>query len=335
MSVEIRFDGRRYGYWQSVSIRESVDDLCAGVRLDMTRPGAGDGLGITANTVIDVLADGDLVTRVRPDVLRRQVGADSHNIRIEARSLARELVDCTLSKTIKGATLAGIAKTLCGAFGVGLKAPQKTAVVPEFSMQAEIPANALINAARGADLLLYPQPDGGLILAPPTDAAPVATLTYGVDLLNYAVVDEWRIRYSEYRVKGYDHAANRGHVGVARDAGIAYHRPMQIVADRHGHGVGGCERRAEMERTRRQARAHRLDLAVQGWRHAAGIWAVNTQVRVVIPQEGIDGVYFIGERELSLDEQGGHITQLTVMPRAAFLGQTQVKNDRRGSGGAR
>jgi prophage tail gpP-like protein len=51
------------------------------------------------------------------------------------------------------------------------------------------------------------------------------------------------------------------------------------------------------------------------------LWAVNTQVRVVIPAEGIDAVFLIAERSLSLDSEGGSITRLQVMHRNAFIGE--------------
>ncbi len=329
--VELLFDGRRYAYWQQVEIRESVDDLCASVRLAITRPGAGDALGLTPNTVVQVLADGHLVATVRPDSLHRQVSAENHTIHLDARTLSRELVDCQHSVTMKGLKLGEVVKRLCAAFKVPVKIDVQTAVVLDFSMQCEVPANALINAARAANLLLYALPDGGLILTSPTNAAPVATLEYGINIMSYAVVDEWKLRYSEYRIKGYDHATNSAHSAVARDAGISYFRPMHVIADKHGQGVGGCDRRATLERNRRLARAHRLDMQVAGWSHNGGLWAANTQVRVIIPHEGIDDVFLIGERTLSLDDKGGSITHLQAMPRAAYLG-VEKKKARRGAG---
>ena len=67
-AVELRFDGQRYAYWQQVDIRESVDDLCASVHLGYVKPGAGSSLGLTANTVVDVLVGGDVVTKARSDI---------------------------------------------------------------------------------------------------------------------------------------------------------------------------------------------------------------------------------------------------------------------------
>ncbi|MCL1961395.1 MAG: hypothetical protein FWG56_06425 [Desulfovibrionaceae bacterium] len=322
--VEIRFDGIRYGGWQRAEIRASVDDLCASLKLDVTLPGTGTDLGITANTVIDALIGGGLVTKSRLDSLSRSVSKDSHDIAIEGRSLARELVDSQTSKTLSGLTLAEIAKRLCADFKVPLKVAAKTNVVEEFAMQCESPANALINAVRTANLLLYPMPDGGLILTEPDAAAPVALLRYGEHILEYSIVDEYSLRFSEYCVKGYDYDENEGTSSRARDPEINYYRPMEIVADKHGHGIGGCERRAELERNRRLARAHRIELTLQGWRYPAWgvwrLWDINTQVRVTIPPENVDDVFLIGDRTFRLGDRSGRTTKLTLMKREAFSG---------------
>jgi prophage tail gpP-like protein len=334
--VELRFDGQRFAYWQHVDIRDSVDDLCTSVHLAYVRPGVGSSLGLTANTVVDVLVGGERVATTRSDVRRRRVDAESHVMRFAGRSLARELVDCQYSKTLSGLRLAEIVKRLCGVFKVPVKIDAETAVVPEFSMQCEVPANALINAVRAANLLLYPLPDGGLILTKPTDAPPVSTLQMGVNIQSYEVIDEDKLRFSDYVIKGYDYSSNSALRGAVKDGGIAFFRPMHIVADRHGQGLGGCGRRAELERNRRLARAHRIEIEVPGWRYpdADGAWhpwAINTQVRVIIPEEDVDGVFLIGERAFRLDDQGGRITVLTVMHRDAFLGE-EKKKAKRGAG---
>lgn len=335
-AVELRFDGQRFAYWQQVDIRESVDDLCASVHLGYVKPGAGSSLGLTANTVVDVLIGGDVVTKARSDTRRRKVNSENHAMRFDGRSLARELVDCQYSKTLSGLKLGEIVKRLCKAFEVPVKIEAETVVVPDFSMQCEVPANALINAVRAANLLLYPLPDGGLILTKPSEALPVSTLQYGVNIKSYEVIDEDKLRFSDYTIKGYDYGANLAFKGAAKDPGITFFRPMHVVADKHGKGLGSCERRAVLERNRRLARAHRIELELAGWRYqdSAGDWhpwAINTQVRVIIPEEDIDGVFLIGERAFQLDDRGGEITMLQVMHRNAFLGEDK-KKAKRGAG---
>lgn len=322
--VEIRFNGQRYSYWQNVHISSSVDDLASSVGLAVTRPGTGQRLGVDANTKIEVLIGDTVVETIRPDQISRHVDAESHSISIEARSLGRELIDCQYSKTLSGLKLGEIVKQLCSLFKVPVMIDVETFEVPDFAMQCESPANALINAARAANLLLYPTADGGLILTTPTDKPPVATLIYGDHIQSYDVVDEYKLRFSEYLVKGYDYQNDQALKGNVKDSGINYFRPLHIMADKSGQGVGGCDRRAQLERNRRLARSHRIDLDVYGWTHANGVWAVNTQVRVMIPDEDIDGVYLIGDRSFTLDDQRGSMTRLTVMKREAFVGEEKT-----------
>ena len=344
-NVTLAFDGQRYSHWQKVSLRASVDDLCASLSLAVTIPESDTALPFSANTVVSVLIGEALVSTIRPDNVRRCVDDKSHTIQIAARSLGRELVDCQYSKTLNGLTLGDIVKKLCEAFAVPVTIAAETASVPNFSMQCEQPSNALLNAVRAANLLLYPLPDGGLILTAPTDAPPVCTLAYGSRIKSYEVVDEYKLRFSDYVVKSFDYDGNKALKGGVKDQGVGYFRPMHIVADRHGGSLGGCDRRAELERNRRLARAHRVELTisgadyfddqgqlqrVSGWEYldAEGkkqVFAINTQVRVVIPAEGIDAVFLIGECELSLDDRGGHICRLQLMSREAFLGKDQPK----------
>jgi prophage tail gpP-like protein len=192
-------------------------------------------------------------------------------------------------------------------------------------MQCEMPSNALINAARSANLMLYSTPDGGLILTTPDNSEPVATLVYGKHFKSYNVTEDFKQRYSDYVIKGFDYKDGKGLKGAVKDLGISYFRPMHIMADKNGENLGSLKRRAELEHNRRLARAFRIDLVVCGYQHATGLWAVNTRVRVVIPDEGIDSVFLIGEKEFSRDDSGGSVTHLQVMPRDAFIGEEKLK----------
>ena len=54
-------------------------------------------------------------------------------------------------------------------------------------------------------------------------------------------------------------------------------------------------------------------------------------MRVIIPEEGIDDVFLIGERTFRLDDKGGSVTLLQVMHRNAFIGE-EKKKAKRGAG---
>ena len=73
-----------------------------------------------------------------------------------------------------------------------------------------------------------------------------------------------------------------------------------------------------------------------GWRYQDTAsdwqrWAVNTQVRVIIPPEDIDGVFMIGEIAYREDDHIGKIAVLQVMHRNAFVGE-EKKKSKRGAG---
>lgn len=336
--VMLKFDGRAYAYWQRMEIHDSVDDLCTSVHLGLSSPDAVTPLDLTPNTLAQVMVGGDLVATVRADMIVRQVGDKSHALTFAGRSIARELVDCQFSATYKGLHLGEVVKRICAAFKVPVKTPSDTPLTPNFSMQCEVPANALINAARAANRLLYPQPDGGLILTTPTTDKPVASLAMESSgsgrIKAYSVIDEYRLRFSDYTVKGYDYANNRALKGAVRDTGITFFRPLHVLADKFTAGPLDCGQRALLERNRRLARSHRIDMLIQGWRHAAGgVWAVNTQVRVVLPAEGVDDVFLIGDRTLILDADGGETTRLRLMHRDAFTGYERRNVKRGGKSG--
>lgn len=329
--IELRFNSQRFNNWQQVSLRDSVDDLCASIVLGVSRPGFGDNLGLNANTLVQAYCNGELVSTIRVDTIRRRVDSQNHALQLSGRSLGRELVDCQYSKTFSGLKLAEVVKRLCATFQVPVTIDADTAVVPSFAMQCEVPANALINAARAANLLIYALPDGGLILTNPTTAAAVATLEYGKHFKRYEVIEDHKLRFSDYVVKSFDYSNDAAIKGGIKDTGIDFFRPMHIIADRYSQSVGGCGRRAELERNRRMARAYSIVLEVPGWGHENGLWKINTQVRVIIEPEGIDEVFLIGDRGLNLvpDDNGqGATTNLTVMRRSAWLGQPEQKRKR-------
>jgi prophage tail gpP-like protein len=328
-SIMLKFDGLRFDAWQEVDFGLSVDDLCAKGKLGIGGlDPAAKAIPLTANTVMEVFADDELVTTVRSDQRRRGVSATSSSRQLECRSLGRELVDCQYSAKMSGKKLGDIVKAICDIFKVPVKIDCKTEVVAEFAMQCEVPANALLNAARAANKLLYALPSGGLMLAEPNNEPAVATLTYGPQIKSYEVIEEDRLRFSDYVVKSFDYLSDTPLKGAAKDDGIKFFRPMHLVADKHGHTTGGCGRRAELERNRRKARAHRIELTVQGWHHAGGLYRINTQIRVVIPDDGIDDVLLVGDIHYKFNQKDGRTCTLAVMSREAFVGEPKTNKKR-------
>lgn len=323
--VTLKFNGLQFDDWQQVNIRQSIDELVTQVQLGFARPGTGTPIPIDVNTVAQVLIKNHLISTVRTDSAPRRITENSHSNQFMGRSLGRELVDTQYSATYKNLTVSEIVKRICTLFKVPLKPFQSTALVPDFAMQSESPANAIVNAARTANLLIYPTAEGGLIMAEPDNNPPVATIEMGKQIKELTINDDYRQRFSEYLVKSFDYGANTARKGTVKDDGLNFFRPMHVIADRMGNSLGALQRRAEMERNRRLARAHSLVVTVVGWGHEqSGLWQpwqLNTQVRAVVSDEGIDQTLLISDIELSQDERTGTLATLTLVHRNAFVGQ--------------
>lgn len=330
--VTLRFNGLSFDFWQRVNITMSVDALVASVQLSFAKKDIGKNFPVTINTVAEVLINDVLVATVRPDMANRRIGPNQHTNSFNGRSLGRELVDTQYSATLKNQSVTEIVKRVCSVFKVPLIPLQKTAMVPNFSMQSESPANAIINAVRTANILIYPTPDGGLVMAEPDNSPSVATLEMGKQIQYIDVPEEFRLRYSEYLVKTFDYDANTARKGNVVDNEFNFFRPMHIIADRLGGSIGALQRRAEMERNRRLARAHRYEIVVTGWGHdQTGVWQpwrLNQHIRVVVPDEDIDQVMMVSDLEFTQDDQGGTLTKITVVHRNAFAGQPPTAKKR-------
>lgn len=330
--VTLRFGGLSFDFWQDVAINMSVDDLVATVELAFAKSDIGKNFPVTVNTVAQVLMNGWLVATVRPDMVRRRIGPEQHTNSFNGRSLGRELVDTQYSATYKNVTVTEIVSRICSLFKVPLTPLQKTALVPDFSMQSESPANAIINAARTANILIYPTPEGGLIMAEPDNGQPVATLVMGEQIQYIDLTEEYRLRHSEYMVKSFDYGAGSARKNVAKDTELDFFRPMHIIADRMGNSLGALQRRADMERNRRLARAHRFDVGLVGWGHdQAGPWMpwlLNRHVRIVVPEENYDEVRLISDIKFRQNGQSGTLSTLTCVHRNAFIGEPPTAKKR-------
>ncbi|WP_044469804.1 phage baseplate assembly protein [Mannheimia massilioguelmaensis] len=103
------------------------------------------------------------------------------------------------------------------------------------------------------------------------------------------------------------------------DEGVSRYRPLVIIADDNMTGSTGYQR-AQWEKKRNNAEAKKSTATVQGWTRADGsLWLPNELVLLTAAEFGIQGEErLIVDVEFALDDQGGTITNLTLMHRDAF-----------------
>ncbi|TAN56254.1 MAG: phage tail protein [Magnetospirillum sp.] len=114
-----------------------------------------------------------------------------------------------------------------------------------------------------------------------------------------------------------DADANAGTKGVAHDAGIRRYRPTARMADDLADGITAAQQ-AAWDAKIAKAKAEAVEVTVQGWRHAKGVWRPNMLVAVSAPSLLVEGDRLIASVEDTLDAEGGTIATLSLVGPGAF-----------------
>ena len=114
----------------------------------------------------------------------------------------------------------------------------------------------------------------------------------------------------------------------ATDPAITRHRPKVLMAEQAGDQAS-LETRARWEATVRAGRSRRARYQVKGWEAAPGsLWRVNQLVKVTDSLLGLSGDYLIEKLEYSLAEDGGGVTNISVVHPDAYA--AEPVNDKAG-----
>lgn len=103
------------------------------------------------------------------------------------------------------------------------------------------------------------------------------------------------------------------------DSAISRYRPLVIIADDNMTGTSGYQR-AMWEMKRNNAEGKRSTAKVQGWFKEDGtLWQPNELITLIATPFGITGEErLIVDCRYSFDDQGGTVTEMTLMHRDAF-----------------
>jgi prophage tail gpP-like protein len=130
-------------------------------------------------------------------------------------------------------------------------------------------------------------------------------------------------RFSTYRVlaqqAGTDdtYGTAAAHItATAEDSGVKRRRAL-VVVDEDQVDIAGCQRRGQWERNIRAARALTVNVRVQGWTHAGGLWQPNLLVQLTTPTAHLDRQLLVRDVDLVVDERGTY-TELVLTPPEAY-----------------
>lgn len=338
LSGQLSYEG-----WKSVRINLGMARCANGFEVMVSERWVGQtqDLAIPAGAKCELRVDGEAVITGHVDSTRLSIDAGAHGVEINGRDATGDLVDCSAirkSGQWRGLRIEQIAAELAEPYGVSVRADVDTGkALSSFALQeGETVFEAIERAARIRALLLVSDGLGSLVITRASSELLDTSLVLGVNMLSGRAGLDLRDRFSTYTLKGQVPAGNYLSAkaasqvkATATDPGVPRYRPL-IVTNDSPDVAASLVQRAIWEANVRAARSHDVEVTVQGWRHAAGIWRPNSLVRVVAKPLRLDDDLLITDVELSLDDRGSTATlrltradAFSLLPMKATTGPTR------------
>lgn len=350
-SVELRIDGKVFTGWTTVKINRSIESLSGYFDLGVMVPVNYDLSSMAPGKAFTLSVDGQCVITGWTDGRTRRMSSDSLEITISGRDKTGDLVDCAAiypGGQWKNRTLEQIAQDLCKPFGVvvrwELNDSESSKPFTTFTLDhSETVYEALSRAARHRGVLITSNPAGDLVFTHASDTQ-ADKLILGQNLLSCDYDEDYRDRFSEYRVNG--HARANGKVGdtqdaksianqkgIAKDTEITRYRPTLIIADSKIDSRT-ANQRALREQRRQLGKSQTFEAKLDGWFRSNGLlWMPNLLVGIDATAFGITvSSLLVSKVVLSLDDREGLLTTLTLAPRDGFLVPIEPDSKGKGSG---
>lgn len=337
MTVSLEVNAIRYGGWESIRIERSIETLSGAFSLGISErwPGQSVPRGINPGDRCVVRIDNDVVVTGWVDDLEPGVDGESHDISVTGRDATGDLVDCSaIHKPSQwtGQKLERIAQELLAPFGLKVITQANTGeAFKKFAIeQGETVHEAITRMCKLRAVLAIADGQGNLVITTADAATRAATaLEEGKNIKAIRGQFSHKERFSEIHVKGQTQGSDTesasvttGWKGNAQDAEIKRYRPLLVMAEGQAN-TKQCQERAAWEKSTRAGKGHRATVTVTGWRQGekstSPLWDINTLVFVNSSTLKIRETLLVSGVIFTVEENGGHITELTLVRPEAFL----------------
>ncbi len=332
--VTLRFDGRGYAYWRSISVRRGIDRIAGDFQLDVLSPwrkGVATGaMPIKAGGACSLAIGGETMITGYIDAPGGSFNDQGHGYSPRGRDATGQLVDCTAENKPpqwSGVPAERIIADIAKPFGIPVTLAAEAGLPLDFALQpGEKAFEAIDRICRLRSLLPYSDGAGGLILGRPGRQHHGVVLRQGVNIKEATDSSSVNERFSEVRVIGQaggfgDPGETSEGEGRARDNGVGRYRPLTVIAEATGEDASFQER-AQWEVNTRAGRSTQIEVKVVGWRDngtTGRLWQPNWMVGVDIPYFGITGDLLIASVHYTRNDKDGSEATLTLPRPEAFL----------------
>lgn len=339
MALTMSINGTPYKHFTQASVVSSITAVARGFSFTSTAA-KDNSFPVKIGDRVTIAADGIFLVDGYIESLEINYDVDSHDIRVNGRSLLADFVDSTapVQFEIKGTSLEAIAKSLIKAMGINAKIINNAGAIKGFKddiSSAEPGQNAhefLESYTRKRQVLLTGDGADGLVLARAGTGNAPASLKNRIgardnNILSASLVIDNSKRYYQYLVKAqlntniveffYGPADVSNQDGKAIDKEIRTGRNLTLNAEQSMDSFS-AKNRAIWEKNLRIGAALNYNASIAGHTVNGKIWEPNTLVNVLDEMAQIDAQLLIKEVQFDYSVFSGSITRLAMVEKQAY-----------------
>lgn len=342
--ITLKVGGEDYKFWKRVSISRSLTQISGEFNFTSSNLYGGDqgkwAIYMGSEAVVEL--EGTPIITGYIDEVDVSYDKGSYEIQFKGRDKTSDLVDCSFDfnegkNEFLNLTGLQILERLCKPFDITPKIDidttnQSDSILGDLSNQIDKftvdPGEKVFEQVAEICQQFAVMPvsfgDGFLYLTRAGDIQLNDQLEGGVNILSARLSQSDRERFSTYYTKGIprdttfkDKPLAVG--GKLEDEYITRHRPLVVNIGKAGISDDICQTRAAWEARIRAGSSRQVEILTQGWSQSNGeIWPLNGLVRYKDKYIGIDAEYLISAIEMTLDDSGGELTNMTLVSPDTF-----------------
>lgn len=331
--IRLYVNNKIFSGWTEVSVRTSLEQVSGMFELGFTElfPGQTEKWAIRLGDYCEVRIHDTIVIKGYIDDIDITYDEESHSLRVSGRDATGDLVDCSHvspPSQWKERTIDKIFADLCEPFGISVVSTEPLPKSNEDFVHNEGDTifESISKLCKKYALLPISLGDGKLTLTRTGSTQAGVSLVLGQNILSANFQQSNKDRYNKYIVKG----QGRGFdtklledvsepLGESLDETIPRYRPLIIISETQGDN-SSLQDRAKWESTTRAGRSRKYICMVNGWLKKKGgqIWSINELIKINDSLAGIDDKWLISGLKMSLNNDGGEMTEITAVPPVAF-----------------
>jgi prophage tail gpP-like protein len=320
MNIELVVNGSRYGFWESLSVSQSLDAISAGFSINTLAPQTTETLPLKRGDACQLRVNQQTLISGFIDKKSIRHGISGTQWTFEGRDATGDLADCSIEGQVQfqKQSLANIVQTLVKPYGISVDVETDGDFAHEaITLEANTSIlEALKQMASARGVLLIPNGRGGLRITRNNFPNSAYGIKEGVNYIEGNFSEDGSQLYSEIKVLSQDKKQGK-HSAIVKDSSVRRHRPLVIKTQQQGSQAEAL-RMAQWELATRRAKATQLSLSVAKWVKEDGtLWRVGERIPVDVPSLKVKGVYVVADASFAYGNDGSKV-DLTLEEPVAY-----------------